>query len=236
VTQRDVMGLVYSYVYAFALLGIVEGLGRAFKWRTYLTRKIIHIGAGLWVWGILYFFDTWYIGLIPFATFIVLNFIFYRFRIFQAMDDEEATPGTVYFAISITLLFGLLWRKGLPGDHAPEAVAAVMAMTIGDAMASIVGKSSGKQKYTIMGHTRTFEGTWAMASFTFVAILATLMFLPGSFLSSTTAHLNVTALVVAAVLGTVVATLAEAVTPHGLDNLSVPLLTGLVLYILQRLA
>jgi phytol kinase len=229
------MGLVYSYVYAFALLGIVEGLGRFFKWPTYLTRKIIHIGAGMWVWGILYFFDTWYFGIIPFATFIVLNFIFYRFRIFQTMDDEKATPGTVYFAISITILFGLLWRKGLPNDHAPEAVAAVMAMTWGDAMASIIGRSMGKQKYTVMGHTRTFEGTWAMVFFSFAAILATLMFLPGSSLSPTTSAMNVTALAVTAMAGMLVASVSEALTPHGLDNLSVPLLTGLVLYILQIL-
>jgi phytol kinase len=63
----------------------------------------------MWIWGILALFDTWQIGLIPFGTFIILNYIFYRFTIFQAMDSEESTPGTVYFAFLsryCTLCFG----------------------------------------------------------------------------------------------------------------------------------
>ena len=43
----------------------------------------------MWVWGILALFDTWQIGLIPFGTFIILNYVFYRFTIFQAMDSED---------------------------------------------------------------------------------------------------------------------------------------------------
>jgi dolichol kinase len=232
-SQRDILGLVYSYVYAFALLGIVEGLGRLFKWPHFLTRKLIHIGAGLWVWGILALFDHWPIGVIPFATFIVLNFIFYRFRLFQTMDDPQSTPGTVYFALSITLLFVAFWRKDGPLDYVAAAVAAIMAMTFGDAMASIVGRIGGKHPYTVFGHTRSFEGTWMMGVFSFFAILLTLMFLPGSALSPFGVRLNGTALLVTIMVGTLVATVAEALSPAGADNLSVPLLTGGVLYLLM---
>jgi phytol kinase len=75
-SQRDVIGLVASYVYAFGLLFVVEAVGRRLKWPQDFTRKIIHIGAGLWIWGLLALFEHWTIGLIPFATFIVLNYIF----------------------------------------------------------------------------------------------------------------------------------------------------------------
>lgn len=235
-SQRDIIGLILSYVYAFALLGIVEGLlGRLLKVPQYLTRKIIHIGAGLWVWGILYLFDHWQIGIIPFATFIALNFVFYRFKIFQTMDSEQSTPGTVYFALSISVLFLALWRKDGPVDYVPAAVAAIMAMTVGDAMASIIGRTGGKHKYTVFGHTRSYEGTWMMFLFSFIAILLTLMFLPGSSLSPFSPRLNGTALLVTILVGTVIATLAEAVSPLGMDNLSVPLLTGGALYLLMML-
>jgi phytol kinase len=232
-SQRDILGLIYSYVYAFALLGIVEGLGRLFKWPHFLTRKLIHIGAGLWVWGILYFFDHTLYGIIPFATFIVLNFIFYRFKLFQTMDDPQSTPGTVYFAISITVLFVAMWRKDGPVDYVTAAVAAIMAMTIGDALASIVGTINGQHHYTVFGHTRSYEGTWMMFIFSFFGILLTLMFLPGSALSPFGVRLNATALMVTAVAGTVIATFAEALSPAGTDNLTVPLLTGGVLYLLM---
>jgi len=72
----------------------------------------------MWVWGILALFDTWQLGLIPFGTFIILNYVFYRFTIFQAMDSEESTPGTVYFAFSITLLYALFWRTYGQPDRA----------------------------------------------------------------------------------------------------------------------
>ena len=232
-SQRDVLGLVYSYVYAFALLGIVEGLGRLLKWPHFLTRKLVHIGAGLWVWGILALFDHWYIGVIPFATFIVLNFIFYRFKIFQTVDEPDATPGTVYFAISITVLMLAFWRKDGPVDYVPAAVAGIMAMTIGDALASIIGTTGGKHKYTVFGHTRSYEGTWVMFLFSLFAILLTLMFLPGSALSPHAVRLNATALMVTVLVGTLIATAAEAFSPAGTDNLSVPLLTGLALFLLM---
>ena len=55
--------------------------------------KIIHIGAGLWAWGILALFDHWYWGIIPFASFILLNYLFYRRQTFKAMDTERSSPG-----------------------------------------------------------------------------------------------------------------------------------------------
>ncbi len=80
----------------------------------------------MWVWGILALFDNWKIGLIPFATFIVLNYIFYRFTIFEAMDSEDSTPGTVYFAFSITLLYALFWRTDGSPDRAVVATDGVI--------------------------------------------------------------------------------------------------------------
>ena len=43
----------------------------------------------------------------PTRAFIGLNYLFYRYRLFGAMDADDNSPGTVYNAISVTLLFGL---------------------------------------------------------------------------------------------------------------------------------
>ena len=231
-TQNDVIGLILSYVYAFGLLLTVEAIGKRLKWPQFFTRKVIHIGAGMWIWGILALFDTWAIGIIPFATFIVLNYIFYRFKIFKAMDAVDSSLGTVYFAFSITMLFALLWRTGGTVDRAPIAAAAVMAMAWGDGLASIIGQRLGKHPYTTFGHTRTWEGSATMAVASFVAILLTLALLPGSALSPNSAPLAPSAALLMAAIGALVAAVAEAFSPAGTDNLSVPLLTGLVLFLL----
>lgn len=231
-TRGDIIGLVLSYVYAFGMLLGVEALGKALKWPQHFTRKIIHIGAGLWIWGVLYFFDHWYFGIIPFATFIILNYVFYRQQTFEQMDTEESSPGTIYFALSISILTIALWRTGGPIDRVPYAVAAIMAMTIGDAMASILGRRFGKHQYTTFGHTRSWEGTAAMAIFSFLAIYLVLRFLPGSALSPNSFVLGPKSVLILSLVGTVVATAAEGLSPAGTDNLSVPLLTGLVLFLL----
>lgn len=234
-SQGDIIGLVLSYVYAFGMLLGVEGIGKRLNWSQDFTRKIIHIGAGLWVWGILYFFDHWYFGIIPFATFILLNYIFYRQQIFKAMDTAESTPGTVYFAFSITVLYALLWRSDGPVDNAPIATAATMAMTLGDASASLVGRRWGTHTYAVFGHTRSWEGSAAMVALSFVGIFFTLLLLPGSALSPNSVPLAPITALWLSLAGTVAATLFEALAPSGTDNLSVPLLTGLVLYLFSLL-
>lgn len=234
-TPGDTLGLILSYVYAFGLLFAVEALGRRRAWPRYLTRKLIHIGAGMWVWGILALFDTWYLGLIPFGTFIGLNYLFYRAQAFKAMDAVDSSPGTVYFAISITALFALLWRTDGPDDRVALATAAVMAMTWGDGVASIVGQRYGTRTYTTFGHTRSWEGTLAMAACSFLGILLTLRWLPGSGLSPHSAPYAPAPLALMTLGGTLVATTAESLSPAGTDNLSVPLLTGLALLALHGL-
>ncbi len=235
-TRGDIIGLVLSYVYAFGLLIAVEALGRRLRWPQHVTRKVIHIGAGMWVWAILYFFEHWYYGIIPFATFIVLNYIFYRRQVFKQMDAAESSPGTVYFAFSITLLFGLFWRTGGEVvDGAPIAAAAVMAMTWGDALAHLIGRRWGRRTYMLFGHTRSWEGTTAMAAFSFAAMFLTLWLLPGSALSPTSRVLGAASAAIMAAFATLSATLMEGVSPLGLDNLSVPLVSALALFLLYQL-
>jgi phytol kinase len=226
---------VLSYAYAFGLLFAVEGLGRRLRWRQALTRKVIHIGAGMWIWGILALFDHWYFGIIPFATFIGLNYAFYRRQSFGAMDTSESTPGTIYFAFSITVLFVLLWRTGGAPDRVPIAAAAVMAMTLGDAAASLVGERWGRHTYTVHGHTRSWEGTAAMACVSLVSIGVVALWLPGSGLSPHSAGWTPGGRVAITAVGAAIATLSEAISPAGTDNLSVPLLSGLAMYVVSVL-
>src|SRR5205085_4623113 len=135
---------------------IVEAIRRWRNFPTDFTRKLIHIGAGMWIWVIFLLFDHWYLAIIPSATFILLNALFLRFHIFSAMDPKEgATRGTVYFAFSCTLLlaiFHLGWEQGFPRGLEYIAMVGIMAMTWGDAFSAIIGKFFGKHSYSIVGH------------------------------------------------------------------------------------
>jgi len=204
-------------VYAAVLMTTTEVMRRTFGFPQDFTRKLIHIGAGMWVFGILALFDTWYIGVVPFATFIVLNF--YRCRVFQAMDATHSTFGTVYFALSVTLLFLVFWRTDSAADHAAIAVAGTMAMTWGDALAAIVGQRWGQHTYTIGGTTRSWEGSGTMFLVCSVVLFLTLLLVPGSIFSPHSLSFRLQTCVIAALLGALVATSLEALPPAGTDNL-----------------
>ncbi|MBL1203179.1 MAG: phosphatidate cytidylyltransferase [Nostoc sp. GBBB01] len=233
-TNNDIIGLVISYVYATSLLVIGEGLRRLFGVKPDLTRKVIHVGAGMWVFGVLLLFNRWEIGIIPFATFIALNYLFYRYRVIGAMDTEDSSPGTVYFAISVTLLFGLLWRPSGPVDNVPIAVAGIMAMTWGDALAALIGRRFGEHKYQVGNSVRSWEGSVAMFVASTVAIFLVLLLLPGSFLSPLAIPFTLGWALLTAIATATFATLAEAVSPHGTDNLSVPLVAAAVVWLIMQ--
>ncbi len=232
-TSGDLIGLVSSYIYAFGILLFIEAIGRRLGWHQRFTRKIIHIAAGMWIWGVLYFFDHWYLGIIPFASFIILNFIFYCRKTFSSMDATDSSPGTIYFAVSTTILFGLLWRTSSEQDSLPIAAAAVMAMTWGDAFASMVGQRWGRRHYRVFEHQRSIEGSIAMFAASFSAIFLTLYWLPGSALSPGSEPIELPLVFLMSLVGAVVVTVVEAISPVGVDNLSVPLLCALCLYIMQ---
>lgn len=236
-TNSEFIGLAISYTYATSLLIIGEALRRLLGLQPDLTRKFIHIGAGMWIFGVLVLFNRWEIGILPFATFIFLNYLLYRYRLVGAMDSADSSPGTVYFAISVTLLFGLLWRPHGPIDRVPIAAAGVMAMTWGDALAALIGRRFGQHKYQVGLAVRSWEGSAVMFVASTAAMFLVLLLLSGSSLSPHSMPLGAGQALLAALAGAAFATLAEAVSPHGTDNLNVPLVAaGVVGIVLQILA
>jgi dolichol kinase len=184
----------------------------------------------MWVFGVLAIFDNWYIGVIPFATFIVINYIIWRYKLLGAIDGAESSPGTVYFALSVSILFLAFWRTGSPADRGYIAAAGTMAMTWGDALAAIIGKAWGRHRYTIAGGTRSWEGSLAMFVASATAMALVLLLIPGSALSPLTAPLAVPTALAAALAAALLATAAEAISPIGTDNISVPLIAGLTVF------
>lgn len=231
-SKADILGLIFSYIYAFGLLLIVEAIGKKLNISQFITRKIIHIGAGLWTWAIVAIFDQWTFGIIPFATFIVLNYIFNKKQSFEQMDDSESSLGTVYFAFSITVLFLAFWRTDALIDRVQIALAGCMAMTIGDAAAALFGKHLKSKTFHIFGNTKSLIGSMSMFVFSFLAILFSLWIIPGSSLAPSAVVLSAQTVLMFSLIAAVAATITEAVSPAGLDNLSVPLVTGALLFLL----
>ena len=214
----DWLALVVSYVFVFSAIGIAEGMR---KWRGYstdFTRKFIHITVGMWSVGTVLLFERWYMAIIPPASFILINYISYRQETFKAMETgEKGNLGTVYFPLSFSVIIALFWGR----PHL--LVGSLMPMTWGDALAAVVGSRYGRLRYALWGSTRSLEGSVSMFLLALVATFLALWLFPPLDWGASLLY----ALVVAAV-----ATLTEAVTPWHLDNLTVPLVSAVTLYLL----
>jgi phytol kinase len=220
VFESDPFLVGVSFLWIFLAVGVGELARRAGNYPPDVTRKIIHVGVGMWALPTaLLFRSPWWAALCP-AVFMILNAVSYRFRLMDVIEEEgEGSAGTVYFPVSFVLLILILW----PLDGRAASVAGLYAMGFGDAAASIFGRRFGRHRYTIGGVQKSWEGTAAMFLFSFVFILL-----------GTWPLLNGQAWIPA--LGAAaVATLAEAPAGKGFDNLTVPLCAGFAFFALQRI-
>ena len=219
--------LLLSYGYVGTLLLGAELLRRGGKTSADTARKIVHAGVGLWVVPTVFVFSDWRVAIVPPVTFVLSNYVIHRFRLLPALDDDPANLGTVFFPISFAALLAVFFRPGALNDEAFVAVAGILTMALGDAAAAIFGKRYGTRRYTILGHSRTMEGSMAMFLVTGVAVALVLNTMAGFSWHPAVAFGLVTGTAAAGI---------EAVCPFGSDNLFVPLGTAGILWALVEVS
>ncbi|MEE3716252.1 diacylglycerol/polyprenol kinase family protein [Tumidithrix elongata RA019] len=212
--------------FVFSLSAILRQFGN----NSELVRKVVHIGTGnvlLIAWGLQ--IPLW-LCLIAGGLFSAIAYLSYYTNILPMLNGVgRKTHGVFYYAVSITLLVALFWRIDLP----QFAVVGVMVMSWGDGVAALVGQRWGKHSYSCLGNKRTLEGSLAMLGVSYLIVVLVLSLANGwlgggSELFHSSSHHWLIALPVAAI-----ATLFEAFSPGGTDNLTVPLSSALLCYTLN---
>ncbi|MDD2534060.1 MAG: SEC59/DGK1/VTE5 family protein [Eubacteriales bacterium] len=211
--MQNWIGIIVSFAFVFSVIFVAKWVE---KYGKEASRKTVHIAvSNWWILAMIFFKQPLWAAIVP-ACFVILNYISYRYQIFGAMEREEdqgkGDLGTVYYAVSLLVLALLTF-----GDGKDPIVGAVgiLVMGYGDGFAALLGKRYPKGKYRIFGATKSMTGNITMFSASFAVLLIL-------FATTGQATILLPALVIA-----VLATVIEAVTPLGLDNLSVPLLASL---------
>ncbi len=207
--QDNVLALAYSFAFIIAVIALAFVLYRTIHLSSESVRKIIHIGVSNWVFILVWCFDDVRFAVVGPVAFIILNAIFVHSGAagLLGMGDRRRDNGLVYFPFSL-LVMTLLYYRGLIQAH--DVIAATLVMGYGDGLAALVGSKIGRHRYSVLNASKSWEGTAVMFV---VSSLVIALFTPYPVLK---------VLVMA-----VVATLFEALTPLGLDNITVPLLTAL---------
>lgn len=216
----DWIGLFWTYLFLFGVVLAGEGVRRFMRWPSEFTRKCIHIGVGFW--GFIAFNSIWnvWIVLIPPLSFVFINFLSYKWTLLPSMEiEDKRNLGTIYYPFSICVLILLFWH----GETRIVPVLGSMVMGLGDGFASIVGRKWGRRVYRVWRHPKTLEGSLAMLVFSWIAAAAVLLVMTG---------LPFSKILIQASIMAVLAAVIEGVSPWGLDNLTVPILSGLAYWML----
>lgn len=216
--MRNIFGILIS----FAFIGLVMASAKLFeKSGKEASRKYIHIVlSNWWIIAMIFFDNVWFAAFLP-ALFVIINTISYKTNLISVMeredgDENKESLGTVFYALSLLILsivtFGPL-KNPLVG------LCGIAVMGYGDGMAAIVGQSFKIGEYKIGNNKKTLSGSFAMLLITFIII------------SGFLAYTQVQDWFVKAIIISVIVALIEAISIKGTDNLTVPLITAGIIFL-----
>lgn len=212
--NTNILGILISLAYIGLVLLSGGVIARIFGRHSEISRKWIHIMVGNWIFIAFYYFDAWWaIGIVP-AAFIIINYLSYRYNLIPAMERQDDSLGTVWYAVSLLVLS--ITAMGL--NNPPMAYVGILTMAYGDGLAALVGKRFGRPYSNPTLQGRSLAGSFTMGLITFgIVIGANLVFYH---------QLSIEIALATALLGTIV----ELLGKKGCDNLTVPIFAGLFYY------
>ncbi len=225
-----VVGTFAPLIYIQTVIKLMELLVRR-GFPQDLSRKVIHIAAGswIWVWPLLDPSDGWsYVFNITVAVLWTILFIVKGLTagpediavktMTRTGDPKELLKGPLFFTLAMEFI-GILYFMTFPG------VVTMAYLGWGDGLAPYIGAKYGKHKYKLLGREKSIEGsiTVFVAGFLGALLLHLLVF--GSL------PLSPLRLTQIALLG-IVAVIVEAVSPADVDNLLIPAALLIVYHLL----
>ena len=103
--MENVTVILWSMVYIVLILGMATAIAKMSRGASETSRKFVHIFVGNWVFFTLYFTNVWAVVLIP-SMFIIINNLSLKHNLIAAMERDDDSLGTVYYAISLFILSG----------------------------------------------------------------------------------------------------------------------------------
>jgi len=221
--------MLLSYIYIISVIFIAKKTEKKFMWSQKTSRKVLHILIGNFSF-ILPFFSESIFPVMVAAPFVLLTFLVSPYSpikslkgiLFGLQDTtEKGHPlGLVFYAISYTVLAALFF-------YMPYAIAAgILPMAYGDGAASLIGKRYGRRKYKILCQ-KSLEGSLAVFAGSFLSLLCGLLFY------SLFYPFSAVEMVSLSLWTAVIATVVEAISPLGFDNITVPIVCAISFFLMR---
>lgn len=201
------------------------------------ARKLFHVAACGSVLIFVNLFNQWYqavfsLLILTAIVFIVLPFLFQttlmkKIPLARGGKNMEILKQAAFFFGTIILLITIIW--GLFGEaYRYHIIVGVATLGLGDAAAALIGKKFGRKKIkgALVDSNKTFVGSFAMFTFSWIAIIISLII----FSDFNFVFILIASMVLAATAATV-----EAFSQQGFDTIFIPLVISFASLIMQQI-
>jgi len=225
---NDLALVFLSLIFVLSALLVSVFLRRKVMVSSDKIRKAAHVLTGAWAFLWLFFSSRWaavFVCLAVTLGAIIVAVVSKRSKAVNKIvttftGGDEVFIGLIFHAISLSLITFFLWNQKAVGTGA------ILALTLGDGMAGIVGGKFGRHTYQFFRAKRkSLEGSLACFLFSFSGIFFGLALVE---------KIPLSPLVLASLSAAGAVTIIEAVSPRHTDNLTVPLGAVAVLGLLTK--
>lgn len=222
--MNNLVGVIVSFVYFFGLLiasqyiplKTLEG-----------KRKFVHIMLGNWWLLVLAFFSNVFAAMIVPVSFIFINYLSLKRDkkngLLSSLErKDQKSYGIILYPVAMTII---VWLSFSVLRDIRIGGIGLIALSYGDGIAALAGKHFKSHSFKILGNTKTIAGSLGMFISTF---LINIIYMFATNLASNSVLILVSFSIA------LVSTIAEAATPLGIDDITVPLSAIIIYCILLR--
>jgi len=187
-----------------------------------IVRKIVHIGTGNVILLAWWLDIPASVGITASILASTVTLLSYQFPILPGINSVgRKSYGTFFYSVSIGVLVAWFWHLQQP----QYAALGILVMAWGDGLAALIGQRFGKHKYKFLGRQKSWEGSLAMAIVSYLVSVLIFLGVEGNIWQSWVISLAVA----------LVATGLETASIVGIDNLTVPIGSAALAFVLTQL-
>ena len=219
--NTQLLWLLFFLLMLLILIIASEILHRYFKLPAEQSRKFLHVSGGLMC--LLFpslFHSHWWLLPLAIIAFVILLFSYKKKMLPSIHLTKRYSVGSVLFPLPVYVCFLMADLN----DNDLYFYLPVSLLTISDTAAEIGGNLWGYRSTQFFNGQKTLAGS---LSFLITALLVSLIWLKLIY------HLPINDVLVIAITVSILTTITELVTLHGWDNLTVPAVCILILYLFQ---
>ena len=240
-----IVGIAFLYIGLVIIIPVF--LYKKEKISKFTARKAVHMSAGLVVFTAPFYIWPFWPTIIAGIFAVIVYFSSKESKVKQLKDLYDAISeeqeevlkraflqGPFFYCVSITLIVFIFAIFAPNQMYFP--IAGVLIMIIADTLASVIGKRWGKVSLSLKftNSKRTLEGSLTFFGTAFLLCFLS-FFLFGLLIPANQEPLSFDVIIIYSLITSAIATVIELISPSTYDDLTVPLGSTLIIYLLSLL-